>query len=396
MIEVLKRLGYYPRFCVWELTLACDMRCQHCGSFAGRARADELTQTEALVVVDQLAQMGCERLTLSGGEPTLHPGWDLIGRELAKRGVRVNIITNGWSWTADHTQRAIDAGLENVAFSIDGFEADHDRVRAKQGSFRRSVAGLDHCVARGLPASVVTHINQLNKHSLPEFHRMLHERGVSSWQLQIGNPAGVMGNHQDLVLPAEDLLWIVPLVAELRCRGPGRPVVFASDNVGYYGRYERELRDRGATICFWIGCRAGCQVVGIESNGNVKGCLSLPSEQHHSSEFVEGNLRHQTLSEIWSRPDAFSFNRNYDVSKLEGFCATCRLRDICRGGCSWSAYTRSGSRYNNPLCFYRAAVEHQRWDLIPDGEIDRDRQAGCSAGANLKTAADSGDSIPLG
>ena len=39
MIELLSRLGYYPRFCVWELTLACNLRCLHCGSFAGDAPA---------------------------------------------------------------------------------------------------------------------------------------------------------------------------------------------------------------------------------------------------------------------------------------------------------------------------------------------------------------------
>src|SRR5512138_281709 len=126
MIEVLKRLGYYPRFCVWELTLACDLRCRHCGSIAGRARADELTPAEALDVARQLADMKCERLTLSGGEPTMRKDWDRIAAELTSRGVRVNIITNGWSWTAEHTRRAIDAGLENAAFSLDGPRAAHD------------------------------------------------------------------------------------------------------------------------------------------------------------------------------------------------------------------------------------------------------------------------------
>ncbi|MDP7113571.1 MAG: tRNA-dihydrouridine synthase, partial [Myxococcota bacterium] len=37
-----------PRYCVWELTLACDARCVHCGSFAGPARRQELTTAEAL------------------------------------------------------------------------------------------------------------------------------------------------------------------------------------------------------------------------------------------------------------------------------------------------------------------------------------------------------------
>jgi radical SAM protein with 4Fe4S-binding SPASM domain len=170
--------------------------------------------------------------------------------------------------------------------------------------------------------------------------------------------------------------------------GGGRPEVFIADNVGYYGIHERALRDSGAAICFWIGCRAGCQVVGIESNGNVKGCLSLPSQRQAIDEFVEGNLRHAFLREIWEKPGAFAFNRQHDVAQLEGFCATCRFRDICRGGCSCSAFGFSGSRFNNPLCFYRGAVEQQRWDLIPDPECDQatmapDDALGAEEGAAL-------------
>jgi radical SAM protein with 4Fe4S-binding SPASM domain len=392
MIEVLRRLGYYPRFCVWELTLACDLRCQHCGSFAGRPRTDELSAEEALDVARQIADMRCERITLSGGEPTLRPDWNRLASELSARGVRVNIISNGWSWTPEHTRKAIDAGMENAAFSLDGPQAAHDRVRARDGSYERVMRAIDDCAKQGLAASVVTHINALNMHSLVEFRQTLADHAVRSWQIQIGNPVGSMAEHKELVFHENDLLWLVPQIADMKQSGPKRPTIYPSDNVGYYGKYERTMRDRGASICFWIGCRAGCQVVGIESNGNVKGCLSLPSERHDIGDFVEGSLRTTKLAQIWNRPGAFAFNRNYDVSKLEGFCGTCRFNDICRGGCSWSAYCRSGSRFDNPLCFYRVAVQNERWDLIDDAEVDRSRQACADPHSDL----DPGDAVPIG
>ena len=73
-----------------------------------------------------------------------------------------------------------------------------------------------------------------------------------------------------------------------------------ADDIGYYGLPEQGLRDNGGELPFWIGCRAGCQVIGIESSGNVKGCLSLPSSMHGEKRFVEGNLRERSLSEIWN------------------------------------------------------------------------------------------------
>ena len=367
MIEVLQRLGCYPRFCVWELTLACDMRCQHCGSHAGPKRPDELSFEQCLEVADQLAAMSCEKVTLGGGEPTLHPRWHELGKRLTDQGVRVNIISNGWSWTAEHLEKSKEAGLANVAFSLDGFEADHDKVRRK-GSFRKVMDAVDLCVAGGMPASLVTHINKLNLHDLPAFRELLSQHEVASWQLQLGNPSGTMSEHHELVIAPEELLWLIPQIAELRTDEVERPYLYPSDNVGYFGRFEKEIRDKGARINFWIGCRAGFQVIGIESNGNVKGCLSLPSARHGKDAFLEGNLRDHSMETIWNRPGAFAYNRDFDLDKLAGFCAVCRYKDICRGGCSWTAYSHTKDRYDNPYCFYRQAVLADRLDLLGDDD----------------------------
>ena len=367
MLEVLQRLGCYPRFCVWELTLACDMRCQHCGSHAGPKRPDELSFEECLEVADQLAAMRCEKVTLGGGEPTLHPRWHELGRRLSDHGVRVNIISNGWSWTAEHVQKARDACLTNAAFSLDGFEEAHDKVRRK-GSFARVLGAVESCVKGGLPASVVTHINRLNLRDLPAFRELLVEHHVASWQLQLGNPSGTMSEHHELVIEPEELLWLIPQISEMRDDEVEQPHIYPSDNVGYFGRFEQSIRDKGARINFWIGCRAGFQVIGIESNGNVKGCLSLPSARHGKDRFLEGNLREHSMETIWNRPGAFAYNRDFDLDKLAGFCAVCRYRDICRGGCSWTAYSHTRDRYDNPYCFYRQCIQHDRLDLLSEDD----------------------------
>ena len=52
---------------VWEITLACSFFCKYCGSKGGRAREGELTTEEALSVAEQLAELGCRRVSLIGG-----------------------------------------------------------------------------------------------------------------------------------------------------------------------------------------------------------------------------------------------------------------------------------------------------------------------------------------
>jgi radical SAM protein with 4Fe4S-binding SPASM domain len=372
MIEVLEKLGYYPRYCVWELTLGCNLRCLHCGSYAGDKRENELTLEESLDIADQLVELHCEKVTLGGGEPTLNPHWHQIARRLSEGGVRVNMIANGWRFTEENLQQAKDGGLTNVAFSLDGFREAHDRQR-REGSFDRVVKAIKVCTDGGMPTSIITTINQLNKNDLPRFRDFLGELGIISWQLQIGIPSGTMSHHkEELVIKPADMLELIPMIAKLRTDEVARPAVYPSDNIGYFGRYEKDLRDRGAKINFWIGCRAGLQVIGIESDGGIKGCLSLPSNMHGHDIFLEGNLREKSMREIWQDKDGFAYNRKFSEEQLEGFCARCRYRDICRGGCAWTAYSHTRKRFDNPYCFYRQAVIHRRLDELdePPTEIE--------------------------
>ena len=93
--------GFRLRSCVWELTLACCFGCRYCGSAGGRARADELSTAECLDTADQLAELGCRRVSLIGGEVFLRRDWAQIAGRLTGLGVRVDVITNGYMMSPD-------------------------------------------------------------------------------------------------------------------------------------------------------------------------------------------------------------------------------------------------------------------------------------------------------
>lgn len=356
MLSLIQKLGYFPRTAVWELTLGCNLCCRHCGSRAGRPRDHELTEEEAFRLADELVDLGLERITLSGGEPTMSPYWVELGARLVQAGVKVNLISNGMGWSGDHARRAKDAGFESAAFSVDGFAQAHDYIRDVAGAFDHVLEAFAACRAAGLPVGVVTTVYRHNLKDLRALRGFLREQGVRSWQVQIGNPAGNMKDHPDLVIVPRDLLEIVPELAALR-REAEKPDIYIGDNVGYFGPYEKDLRDTGREIDFWLGCRAGLQVIGIESDGGIKGCLSLPSELNQEDRFLEGNVRERSLTDIWCDPDAFAYNRQFTVARLSGFCGTCKYNEVCRGGCLWTSFSHSGDRYENPFCYYRVAVE---------------------------------------
>ena len=354
MLDVFRRLGFAPRRCTWEITLACNLRCGHCGSRAGQARPDELTTEEAFQLIDDLADLGCGHVSLAGGEPTLREDWDKLVARLVSRGVKASMISNGLTWSDDLTRRARAAGIHRMGFSLDGLERTHDCVRKAQDGHRRVLQAIDSCVAAGIHIVAVTHITRRSLPELEAIHALLASHGVATWQVQIGVPMGNMAEDQENVLRPEDVGQLVPRLVSLRRQGRA-PLVVAADNVGYFGDAEEELREPGRRVNFWVGCRAGIDVLGIESHGDVKGCLSLPSGLNGRQDFVEGNLRRKPLPEIWQSPDAFAYNCKFRVEDLRGACAGCEFGEICRGGCTWTSVAHSGHPHDFPHCYYRVA-----------------------------------------
>ena len=349
-----------PRNCVWELTLACNLRCEHCGSRAGRVRPKELSLDECLGVVDQLGDLGCELVTLSGGEPTLKKGWDVIARAVADRGMYVNMVTNGYykddESARDVAVRAREAGMCNVGISVDGPQAVHDAIRG-QGAFAKTIGAIGHFRREGMRVAVMTTVNRLNLPLLRQVRELAMSAGATMWRLQLAKPMGTMDDHRDLTIEPRDVLTLMPLLAELKKEGGIHVAV--GDSIGYYGPYDKVLRGRGwrgRAEC-WKGCQAGMQAIGIEADGGVKGCLSLQAKWGESDPFVEGNLREHTLEEIWYRPGIFPFNRDWRAEDLTGGCSACRFGSLCRGGARCVSSAFLGKVTEDPYCWYRQATD---------------------------------------
>src|ERR1035438_3185261 len=100
----------------------CNLACKYCNEY------DDFSKPVALDTmkhrVDQLARLGTSIVTLSGGEPLLHPQLDEIIAHMRTYPILVGLITNGYLLTADRIQRLNRAGLDHLQISIDNVMPD--------------------------------------------------------------------------------------------------------------------------------------------------------------------------------------------------------------------------------------------------------------------------------
>lgn len=347
---------YQPKYVVWELTLACDQPCLHCGSRAGDARAQELSTEQALAVVVQLAAMGTEEVVLIGGEAYLHPGYLDIARAFAAAGVRPVMTTGGRGIDAERARAMRDAGFVRASVSIDGLEATHDRMRAARGSFRAATAALGHLADAGIATASNINLNRSNAADLEGVYDHLRGLGIRSWQIQLTAPLGRAADRTDMLLQPYDLLTLVPRIAALKQRAFADGILLLpGNNLGYFGPEEALLRSqRPDDEDHWQGCQAGKYVMGIESDGAVKGCPSL-----QTSHYVGGRASDRTLAELWETPE-LRFTRERTPASLRGFCAECPFGPVCMGGCSFTAHAFFGRPGDQPYCHFRALEMKRR------------------------------------
>ena len=329
---------YHIRTAVWEITLACCFHCEYCGSSGGKARENELSTEECLDVARQLAESGCRRVSMIGGEVFMRKDWPSIVEALTSRNVKTCIITNGFRMTDEIISALKRVNIESVAISIDGPERVHDRFRQK-GSYVRAFETMDVLSSAGIPVSVISALRSDNAPLLPEFFETLKRTPIFAWQIQACSPMGnALKNAVDVRFDAKAVMEFIREV-----NGTASFYVGAADNIGYYTLEEPYVR--GIDGLTYGGCSAGLTTIGIDSVGSVRGCESM-----YDPRFNEGNLREESLLGIWMKPGAFSYNRDFTAENLTGTCRDCVYGEYCAGGCRSYDYFTTGNLYENPLC----------------------------------------------
>src|SRR5438132_831564 len=100
----------------------CNLACGYCNEYDHSSSPVPLDVIKPRI--DKLAALGTSIVTISGGEPMMHPQLDDIIHQIRLRGMIAGLISNGYYFTPERIKRLNRVGLEYLQISIDNVEPD--------------------------------------------------------------------------------------------------------------------------------------------------------------------------------------------------------------------------------------------------------------------------------
>jgi MoaA/NifB/PqqE/SkfB family radical SAM enzyme len=100
----------------------CNLACTYCNEFDDVS--PPVATEEMIRRIDRLAYLKTAIVTISGGEPLMHPDIEEIIKRIRHHGMIAGIITNGYLLTPKKIAALNEAGLEHLQISIDNIQPD--------------------------------------------------------------------------------------------------------------------------------------------------------------------------------------------------------------------------------------------------------------------------------
>lgn len=308
----------------WHITERCNCRCAHCYQ---ESNSIETPLDKALRYIEMFKKFlppGSGRLTVTGGEPLLHPGlWSIL--EALRPHFSVALLTNGTLITPEIARRLAGLDLKFVQVSIEGRPETHDKIRGP-GSYTAAMDGLNCLIRENVKVSVSFTAHRTNWRELPSVVKQCRKIGARKIWVDRLIPQG-SGTQMISLDPDETRRLLISMRKNdvsmdraLQFLEGGRPYV----------------------------CSAGKSLLAVLPDGTVVPCRRMP--------IPLGNLDQQRIEDIY-RSDYCTSLRE---TRCKG-CERCLYVNICDGGLRCLAYAVNGDPFTpDPGCWIaRSIAENQ-------------------------------------
>lgn len=314
------------KYLFWESTLRCNLSCLHCGSDCVKDNSTKSKELEVDVIKKELVEIAKyynpREITFAiiGGEPLVRID-DVVdvGASAAKLGYYWGITTNGMFLNQKNIDKLKKANLKTISVSLDGIEANHNKLRNHKNSYKIVTDGISRLLKEPFyeTMDIICCVSKINIDYLEEFVNEMIDLKVPSIRFTPIFAHGRATENIHLMLSDLELLKLIDFIAKHRITNNKINVTLSEE--GYYGaEWECRIRDN------FHYCGSGTSIGTILYDGKVTGCPSV------SRKFIEGNIKKSSFLEIWNKE--FAKYRTQKEKMFEEQCKGCEDWILCEGG----------------------------------------------------------------
>lgn len=301
---------------------AINLDCRHCIE-GGTKEQQELTKNEIFDLIDDFKMLGVYRLVLTGGEPFCRKELTEIIKRCSDNCIKTIVFTNGTLLTEEILEKIKN---ENVLlrFSVDGATKEvHDAIRGA-GNFEKTVKAMEMCKAKNIDIGISSTINTLNYNQYKDIVELADSLKVRELELSEMICEGNGRVNDGLLLDAGQLEQLRVYNLELANHNNSfrKGMGFGKQAEAFQKPEERKY-----------SCNAGITTCFIGSDGEIFPCTLFKEYE----EFSAGNIRENSLYDIWTRQEAFHNLRHLDINTIEKY-KKCDCFNLCPGGCRAKAF----------------------------------------------------------
>ncbi len=269
-----------------EITNACNFKCIHCYVINCKKQEETFLSYDVIKnVIDEVCEMGCEMISITGGECTLHPDFEKIYTYIWKKGIKVNIFTNASLITQPIISLFKRYQPNCVSISIYGAsKSTYSEVTKSSVGYKNVIHGLELLQSSGINLEIKIIVLKQNEHELTEMKRLACK--------YTSNPIRI---SYDL-MPSYD---------------------HSLDVLNNHSHFKGGSISKNTTNHQSFNCHAGTSFFSITYEGNVTLCSFCG--------FSAKSLKEYSFHDIW---ESFNEFTNLSIPK-DSHCYDCEFLDTC-------------------------------------------------------------------
>lgn len=332
-----------------DITHGCNERCIHCYLPNSKKDEDErFPLVKFYQIIDQLVELGGEKVTLSGGEPLMHPSINLMMQYCGRKGIETTLFSNLLLLNEDIINIMTSSNVKSVQTSVYSLNPTvHDGITKRKGSLKKTLSAIDCLLDNGIDVQIACPVMIQNKDDIEDMMEFSQKKHI---KLRMNSLIWAKTDGDDSFVNTHSLTFNQK--RDFICKMMETDSKYTKGTLLELNHYNEDFyRDPSHFLNSGL-CSAGVSTCAISPSGDVFPCVEWQS-------YKLGNIYEQSLSEIWYDGTPIHLLRQINKQSRFKKCLECEALNYCKRCLKYNEVSNNGEllRINPQNCDYAWMVK---------------------------------------